>query len=429
MGAIRDMKKVLLKGPVLSRSGYGEHARLVFRALQSRPDLYDIYIIPTVWGNTPWSFSSDKETNDILHCISKASQYTGVYNVSLQVMIPNEWTNIAEVNIGVTAGIETDLASAPWVKACTDVDHVIVVSNHAKEVFVKSTYKDALRDKDGNLFDLKVDPEKIDVIGYPVKKKESCYMDLDIETDFNFLTVAQAGPRKCLDATVRWFVEEFKDENVGLVVKANRQNNSIIDRASLEAIMKAWTHDFENRKCKVYLLHGNLSEEEINYLYNHEKIKCYVTTTHGEGFGLPIFEAAYNGLPVVAPAWSGHTDFLYKKEIKKNGKITKKPLFSKVRYTLENVQENSVWEDIILKESKWAFSDKKSYQKCIRSVYEAYISKEKMAIELKDYLEKEMSKEIIHEQYVDTINKLCPPEVFEVSDWLKEIESNLETHE
>ena len=193
--------------------------------------------------------------------------------------------------------------------------------------------------------------------------------------------------------------------------------------------MKSWVHDFPDRKCKVYLLHGNLSEEQLHHLYENEKIKCYVTTTHGEGFGLPVFEAVYSGVPVVAPAWSGHVDFLYKKETKKNGKVVKKPLFTKVKYTLEKVQENAVWEEVIVPESKWAFSDQKSYQKCLRNVYEAYASKKKMAEELKEYIHEEMSEEKIHEKYVEVINRFCAPEVFEVSDWLKEIENNLETHD
>ena len=193
--------------------------------------------------------------------------------------------------------------------------------------------------------------------------------------------------------------------------------------------MKHWIQKLKDKKCKVYLLHGNLNEEQIHHLYNHDKIKCYVTTTHGEGFGLPIFEAAYSGLPVVAPAWSGHVDFLYKKFKKKNGKPDKKPLFTKVKYELEKVQQNAVWENVIVEDSKWAFSDQKSFKKALRNVYDAYSSKRAMASELKEYLHDEMSEEKIHEKYIDVINKVYPPEVFEVTDWLSQIEGNLETHD
>jgi len=418
MGAIRSMRTILLKGPILSRSGYGEHARCVFRALQSRPDLYDVYIEPTNWGKTSWSYSATDENKEIIQCINKRALYQGTVNVSMQVLIPNEWQNLAEKNIGITAGIETDLASAQWVQCCRDIDHVVVVSNHAKDVFVNSVYDD-----------LKVDASHIDVVGYPVKITEPEDMNLELETDFNFLAVAQAGPRKCLDATVRWFAEEFKDENVGLVVKANIVNNSVPDRNNLLATFKNWVAQVQNRKCKIYLLHGNLNDNQIHHLYHNEKIKCFVTTAHGEGFGLPIFEAAYSGLPVIAPAWSGHMDFLYKKFKKKNGKPDKKPLFTKVKYNLEKVQSNAVWEHVIEAESKWAFSDEKSYKKSLRNVYDAYQGKKAMADELKEYIVEEMSEEKIYQKYVDIVNELYPPEVFEVSEWLQEIENNLETHE
>ena len=45
-------KKILLKGPLLTRSGYGEQARFALRSLQSREDLFDIYIQPLQWGQT-----------------------------------------------------------------------------------------------------------------------------------------------------------------------------------------------------------------------------------------------------------------------------------------------------------------------------------------------------------------------------------------
>ena len=430
MGAIRDMRTVLIKGPILSRSGYGEHARCVFRSLMSRPDLFDVYVNPTNWGKTNWSYADTEENKNILHCIAKTEQRGQNFrpNLSLQVLIPNEWQNIAEKNIGITAGIETDKASAQWVHCCNQVDHVIVVSNHARDVFLNSKYKHQ-NPQTNVVEDLFIDPSHIDVVGYPVKNLEPQHLDLNLTTDFNFLTVAQKGPRKCLDATIRWFVEEFKDDNVGLIVKTNTMNNSIPDRHNTLVELRSWINHIKDRKCKVYLLHGNLNDNEIHHLYNNEKIKCYVTTTHGEGFGLPIFEAAYSGLPVVAPAWSGHVDFLYKKFTKKNGKKEKKPLFTKVKFDLQKIQENAVWENVLEKDSRWAFSDEKSYKKCLRNVVEAYASKKKMANELKEYVREEMTEDIIYKKYVDIINSIYPPEVFEVSDWLKELESNMETHE
>ncbi len=55
--------KVLLKGPVLTRSGYGEHARFVLRSLRSKEDLFDIYIQPIQWGATSWINENNPERN------------------------------------------------------------------------------------------------------------------------------------------------------------------------------------------------------------------------------------------------------------------------------------------------------------------------------------------------------------------------------
>jgi glycosyltransferase involved in cell wall biosynthesis len=61
---------------------------------------------------------------------------------------------------------------------------------------------------------------------------------------------------------------------------------------------------------KITLIHGRLSDLELATLYKNDKVKAFITLTHGEGYGLPIIEAAACGLPVIATNWSGHLDFL-----------------------------------------------------------------------------------------------------------------------
>ena len=53
-------KKILVRGPVLSQSGYGEQARFALRALKSREDLFDVFILPIAWGNTGWIWKDDE---------------------------------------------------------------------------------------------------------------------------------------------------------------------------------------------------------------------------------------------------------------------------------------------------------------------------------------------------------------------------------
>ena len=103
-------KKILVKGPVLTRSGYGEQSRFALRSLRSREDLFDIYVQPISWGNTSWINDNTPERQWIDQAIEKTIAFVhqgGTFDMSLQISIPNEFERIAPVNIGYTAGIET----------------------------------------------------------------------------------------------------------------------------------------------------------------------------------------------------------------------------------------------------------------------------------------------------------------------------------
>ncbi|HAI37953.1 MAG TPA: hypothetical protein DCM40_07420, partial [Maribacter sp.] len=70
---------------------------------------------------------------------------------------------------------------------------------------------------------------------YPVKELEPKRIDLNLDTEFNFLAVALFGPRKNLEHTIKWFVEEFReDPSVGLVLKASFISGSKIDKFHTE---------------------------------------------------------------------------------------------------------------------------------------------------------------------------------------------------
>ena len=399
------MMKVIIKGPILSRSGYGEHARLVFRALRSRPDKFDVYILPLEWGLSNWPVDvNDPETEDIFMCMNKMAHSDGQFDLSMQVTIPTEWQNMATCNIGVTAGIETDKASPEWIHATNIVDRIIVVSNHAKVGLAGSKYQHET--ESGEIEWLKCDKE-IDVIGYPVKDYSNTQLDLKLDTEFNFLTVGQISPRKNVGDLVKWFVSEFKDDDVGLVVKLHTNNNSHIDYEQTLRKVKSWTSD-KDKKCKVYLIHGNLSDDELHSLYTHPKIKAFVSTTHGEGYGLPLFEAAYSGMPIAAPGWSGHMDFLCINKNKSNGKVSRQTMFEKIGYDIAPIQEEAVWENVLEKDSQWCYPKEHKSKSTMRKLYENHKAKKNTAMALKDSLFETHSEDIIQKQVVDAVLKVSP---------------------
>ena len=287
-------------------------------------------------------------------------QQGGQFDMSLQVTIPNEFERIAPVNVGYTAGIETTRVAHQWISKGNEMDKILVISSHSKNTFEQTVYE-GVNEQTGESVHLRLNTP-IEVINYPVKFHDDLPdLQLKFDYDYNFLTIAQFGPRKNLPNTIKWFVEEFENEEVGLIVKSNIAKNCLMDREKLYNDLQGFLKNFPNRKCKVYLLHGDMTDEEIHSLYVHPQIKALVALPHGEGFGLPIFEAAYSGLPVVATGWSGQLDYLVDEQGKEQ--------FYNVAFDLQQVQDQVVWDGVIIKESMWAFPREQSAKEQLRAAY------------------------------------------------------------
>ena len=132
-------KKIFVRGPILSQSGYGEQSRFALRALRSREDLFDIFLQPIPWGQTGWIWKNDDfrrwmdERITLTQILMHKKQLAA--DLCLQITIPNEFQKIAPINIGYTAGIETDRVAPNWLQKGNEMDKILVVSKHAKSTF------------------------------------------------------------------------------------------------------------------------------------------------------------------------------------------------------------------------------------------------------------------------------------------------------
>jgi glycosyltransferase involved in cell wall biosynthesis len=399
-------KKVLLEAP-FTASGYGLDARTVYEALK-KSNKAEIYILPVKWGNTSWLNPNDPFKQEIDALAKNTMHYAsngGKFDIHVHVGIPNEFVKKAPYGVCVTAGIETTKIAPEWVKKSFEIDKVIVHSEFSKKAFVETAYE--ANSPQGPFVAQCRCP--VDVIPFPMREVEKVdNLQLDFEPDFNFICVAMWAIRKNLENTIKWFVEEFRKEKVGLILKVNTVKNSLVDYRVTEGRLKQFLSELGPRECKVYLLHGELTEQEMNSLYCHPKVKAIVSTTHGEGFGLPLFEATANELPVIAPDWSGQVDFLYDNN--------EQPLFGRVKYDIKPVQEQAVWKDIIVKDSMWCYPQEMSFKKQIRDCFKDYSRFKSNAKKLCKLNKEKFEKEKILKAISDSIFSQIIDQ-----DWFNEI--------
>ena len=341
------MTHVHIKGPLLSISGYGVHARQICRWAFSQD--FHVTTDITRWGNTPW-YTDRNECDGLIDKIMEASSpITSKPDVSFQVMLPNEWQpNLAKKNFGVSAIVEADVCSKNWVEACQKMDHVIVPSEFAKRCLVNSGLKS----------------KRVTVI--PESFIDSCTtepipLDISFQTQENYLMFGQMSgdyetDRKNTAMTMALFCDLFKDNpDVGLIVKTNSGSNSSVDRQQTRLQLRSVLKQVRKGPFpKVYFLHGYLNEKEVSSLYKHPKVKGLISLTHGEGFGLPLLEAAACGLPVCATNWSAHTEFLNLGS------------WTKVRGRLEPVPQRKIDGNIWVQGSKWANPDIQEARKTLK---------------------------------------------------------------
>ena len=394
---------ILVEGPYLTQSGYGEHARLVLESLKGKEGV-ESFGLPLQWGKTSW-LSFDTDQRKWFDEISQKLQTSTPEKFDLHVFvgIPSEFEKKAEKAICVTAGIEVDRVSPNWLIKTYDMDKMIVPSVFSKEVFKNTNYTTSENPENPSEVQTLECKTEIDVIPYSARVYEpDDNFEINLKDNFNFLCVAQWGPRKNLENTIAWFLQEFHDESVGLVLKTNFARNCNIDYEMSQTTLKRLLRQIDpdnNRKCSLYLLHGDLSEEQMGSLYTHKDIKAIISATHGEGFGLPLFEAVCHGMPVVAPNATGHVDFLYAKNKKK--KIA--PHFAKVDFSMVEVPENFLWEDIIARGSRWLEPDEKSFKDNLRDVYRDHRKYVSFAKNLKKNILETHNKTSICDRFAESI--------------------------
>jgi glycosyltransferase involved in cell wall biosynthesis len=352
--------------PFNTRSGYGDHARSIYYSIMDREDL-NIKCIDVKWGNTPRNHLRPEvpRHKKLLNSFTTSDQIKKQPDILIDIRIPNEFAGGAKVNVGITAGVETDVVSPEFLEGMNRMNFNIVPSRFTADTFNRCTY-DRMEDqpngqkiKSGTVKNEKpisVLFEGVDTDVYCPKQKyeleKGLYEELNdlIKEDFAYLHVGQWGQqpygedRKNIGVLTKSFLKAFSNipNPPALVLKTNGANFSVLDRHDIKKRIQEVKDMFEGVKLpNIYLIHGDFTIQEMSTLYNHPKIGAFITCTHGEGFGRPMLEASCCDLPVIASKWSGHMDFLTDSESMLIGGF------------LKEVPKSALWKPIIVEPSRW----------------------------------------------------------------------------
>jgi glycosyltransferase involved in cell wall biosynthesis len=364
------MKPTLVfQGPVATRSGYGDHARDLLHSLY-KLDKFDIKIVSLRWGQTPMdALNYDNEFHKwiIENIIPSVQQKPDVF---VQVTVPNEFQPVGFYNVGITAAIETTHSPIEWVHGCNRMDLIIVPSEHSKKSLIDSVYNEADKNT-GQLIAQHKIQKPVEILfegfneSFGTEYVENITQLDQIKEEFAFLFVGHwlrgdlGEDRKNVGMMIKTFATAFKKEKVkpALILKTSSAGFSVLDRENtIKKIREALGKDYGS--VPVYLIHGDLTEVEMNGLYEHPKVKAMLNFTKGEGFGRPLLEFSLTGKPVIASGWSGHLDFLKEGAVLLEGE-------------LKNVHESAA-DQFLLKEAKWFNVNISEALTKIKDVYNNY---------------------------------------------------------
>lgn len=408
----------VIQSPFATRSGYGDMARDIVRHIVEL-DRYDVKLISMPWGHTPMNAldeSNPKDIQIIEKIVTPPIQLPRQPELFIQISVPNEFQAVGKYNIGITAGIETTLCSGEWIEGMNRMDLILTISEHSKRI-LENTVIEKRDSHTGHVIEqvklskpIEVLPNCIDTNIFKKISPKEISNDLEeafkpIKEDFCFLFVGHwlkgniGEDRKNVGLLTKVFCETFKQvkgPKPALILKTSGAGFSIMDEMEILNKIQQIRASCGSEVPNVYLLHGELTETQMNELYNHPKIKAHVSFTKGEGFGRPLLEATQSNKPVIASGWSGHLDFLTPDEAVLIGG------------ELKNVEQSAVWPGVILAESQWFNIDVQIAGRALHHVWKNYGRYLDGALKLARTNREKFSYDVIRQKTEELFDKYVP---------------------
>lgn len=329
----------------------------------------------------PVSFERDKpdlgEEGKLLDAMCRTPRPCDVNFVRLSPEVAVQFVDPNMINI-CSCAWETTRLDPHWVDCCNKFDAVFVESDWLVGVF---------RDSGVNVPVYCV-PNCIDATQYQLKTEPNLYKT------YQFYSIMQWTERKNGLGLLKAYYNAFdpKQDDVCLVLKAYLTRVEVVDdqvnklRSDIETLKRSMNMlgDYP----PVYIIPEKLTTEALKKM--HEDCDCYVILDRGEGFGLPHFEAAAAGNPIIATGFGGTRQFL-------NGDNS---------YEVESQPTyvcNMEWSPYYRGNQLWAEPNLVHASALMRQVYENKEQAFETGLRARKTIEQEFNSEVITKRLLNSI--------------------------
>ena len=290
---------MLVIGPYRGSTGYDRHTRELTRQLLQNG--FDIQLYEFKRWSPPLPLSQQDPFFD------KLNKPTGA-TTCLQFLTPSHARPLNGLkNINYTM-FEAVRIPDSWVESAHQMDLIIVPNQYGKNIWMESGVPGGKIEicplaVDGKFFSGASDP-----LGTPLDETRpfSGYTN-------RFLNIAEFRPRKNHMGLIRsWLKATNKNDDAVLILKLSSSPDTFFRfQANLRNLEKTLNKPLREA-APLVLINRQLSHDEIRALYHSST--HYISMSRGEGWDLPMMEAAAAGLNLIAPGHSGYGEYVEEKD-------------------------------------------------------------------------------------------------------------------
>ena len=271
--------KILFKGPVFNPTGFSTANRELVKALLKKG--------VEIQASDIWH--SSFEFNEGLDILNKPLD-AKTFDYTIFSDYPQHWRDGYGKVLGFFLHEGTKLHNG-WAQIMDSLPKIVVPSQATKNLFKLN----------GVLTDIRIVPYGVNELYFPEEKEKT--------DEYTFLYVnswtGNENDRKGCDLVIKAFDEEFKEENVKLLLKVS----TFWDKKPVEYYIGAINKILGHTNPNILINATYLPEEELAQYYR--KADSFVMPTRAESFGLTALNAMASGLPIIITKDnnSGYMDF------------------------------------------------------------------------------------------------------------------------